>query len=98
MRGRPLWQASTPKSSLPLFLKEKPILKKKPIPPKHGPDHPWRKAFKKNSLINNNPLLTFSLDNNRGKAIFYESLKMIPVFAKGRFLESGIRIDFWSER
>jgi hypothetical protein len=44
-------QASTPKSSLPLFLKEKPILKKKPIPPKHGPDHPWRKAFKKNSLI-----------------------------------------------
>jgi transposase len=46
-RGRPASQESLPKPSLPLSPDKKPILKKKLVHPKPGPDHPWRRDFKK---------------------------------------------------
>jgi len=46
-RGHPASQESLLKPSSPLPQKKEPILKTKRIPPKPGPDHPWRKAFKK---------------------------------------------------
>jgi transposase len=46
-RGRPASQESLLKPSAPLPQKKEPILKTKPIRPKPGPDHPWRKTFKK---------------------------------------------------
>ena len=46
-RGRPASQESLPTPSSPLPQEKKPILKKKPVRPKPGPDHPWRKDFKK---------------------------------------------------
>lgn len=45
--GRPASQESFLKPSSPLPQKKEPILKTKLIRPKPGPDHPWRKAFKK---------------------------------------------------
>jgi len=47
-RGRPPSQESLAKSLLPLRQEKKPLLKKKRVPPKPGPDHPWRRDFKKN--------------------------------------------------
>ena len=46
-RGRPASQESLPKPSSPLPPEKKPILKKKRVRPKPGPDHPWRRDFKK---------------------------------------------------
>ena len=46
-RGRPASQESLLKPSSPLPPEKKPILKKKLVRPKPGPDHPWRKDFKK---------------------------------------------------
>lgn len=46
-RGRSASQESLPKPSSPLTPDKKPILKKKLVRPKPGPDHPWRKDFKK---------------------------------------------------
>lgn len=45
--GRPASQESLLKPSSPLLQKKEPILKTKLIRPKPGPDHPWRKTFKK---------------------------------------------------
>lgn len=46
-RGRPASQESLRKPSSPFPQKKEPILKTKLIRPKPGPDHPWRKGFKK---------------------------------------------------
>jgi transposase len=46
-RGRPASQDSLLKPSSPLPSDKKLILKKKLVRPKPGPDHPWRKDFKK---------------------------------------------------
>jgi len=46
-RGRPASQESLPTPSSPLPQEKKTILKKKPVRSKPGPDHPWRKNFKK---------------------------------------------------
>jgi hypothetical protein len=46
-RGRPASQESLPKRSSPLPPDKKPSLKKKLGRPKPGPDHPWRRDFKK---------------------------------------------------
>jgi hypothetical protein len=43
--GIPPKTLSSPSSPLPQ--EKKSILKKKPLRPKPGPDHPWRKDFKK---------------------------------------------------
>ena len=46
-RGRPTSQESLSSPSSPLPQEKNPILKKKLLRPKPGPDHPWRKDFKK---------------------------------------------------
>lgn len=45
-RGRPASPESLAKSPPPLRQEKKPMLKKKRVLRKPGPDHPWRKAFK----------------------------------------------------
>jgi len=46
-RGRPPSQKSLATSPSPLRQEKKPLLKKKRVPSKPGPDHPWRRDFKK---------------------------------------------------
>jgi hypothetical protein len=46
-RGRPPSQESLAKAPPPLRQEKKPMLKKKRAPSKPGPDHPWRRDFKK---------------------------------------------------
>jgi transposase len=45
-RGRPTPQGALSSPSSPLPQENKPVIKKKLLRPKPGPDHPWRKDFK----------------------------------------------------